>query len=445
MAKAASAVRIRLTAINIDDNPIREVCMAATSGIREFCVTVSVLLSSTVSAFGIEPAAISWNQWRGPSRDGQFHGQRWPEKLDENSLRLKWRVELPPSYSGPIITPNSIIVTGTADQKTEIVFALDRKNGNAAWRKEWTGAVTVPFFAASNGSWIRSTPAFDGETVFVAGMRDVLVAIDEQTGNERWRIDFVEKLTSPVPSFGFVSSPLVDGDAVFVQAGASVIKLNKHSGDIIWRSVRDDGGMMGSAFSSPVIATLCGVRQLVVQTREKLAGVSIDSGEILWEQSVPAFRGMNILTPVITGDTIFTSSYQHKSWLFAVSNSAGHFEVKEVWSEKAQGYMSTPVIVDGHIYLHLQNQRFACLNLATGERSWTSKPFGKYASLVAQGDRILALDQTGRLLLLKANATEFELIDERKVSDEETWAHLAVCDDLVVVRELKGLSVFAWK
>ncbi len=392
-----------------------------------------------------ESTSTIWNQWRGPSRDGQFKGATWPSKLDENSLRRKWRVELPQSYSGPIVTADTVFVTGTQDQKTEVVIALDRRNGDVRWRVEWPGAITVPFFAASNGSWIRSTPAFDGETLYVAGMRDVLVALDGKTGTELWRIDFVKEFGSPVPSFGFVCSPLVDGESIFVQAGASVVKVDKKLGKVIWRSLRDDGGMMSSAFSSPVIANLCGVRQLVVQTREKLAGLSIDTGDVLWEQTVPSFRGMNILTPMVYGDNIFTSSYQNKSWLFAITKVDGKFQVREVWNEKSQGYMSTPVIVDGFLYIHLQNQRFACLNLATGERTWTSQPFGKYSSLIAQGDQILALDQTGRLLLLKANTREFELLDERQVSDQETWAHLAICDDLVVVRDLKGVSVFEWK
>ncbi len=310
---------------------------------------------------------------------------------------------------------------------------------------QWPGAMSVPFFAASNGSWIRATPAFDGDSLFVAGMRDVLVSLDARTGKENWRVDFVKEFKSPLPTFGFVSSPLLDGESLYVQAGASLVKLDKTTGKVIWRTLKDDGGMMGSAFSSPVIATLAGQRQLVVQTREKLAGVDPDSGTVLWEQEVPSFRGMNILTPVVMGDGVFTSSYQNKSWLFDITKSGEAFQVKEAWSNKAQGYMSTPVVIDGHAYMHLQNQRFACINLATGERTWTSTPYGKYASLVAQKDRILALDQKGELLLLKANPRQFELLDERKVSDQDTWAHLAVCGDEVFVRELNALSVFRWR
>ena len=76
--------------------------------------------------------------------------------------------------------------------------------------------------------------------------------------------------------------------------------------------------------------------------------------------------------------------------------------------------------------MHLQNQRFICVNLTTGERTWTSQPYGKYASFVAQGDLILALDQAGDLLLLKANPKAFELLEQRKISDQDTWAHVAV-------------------
>ena len=76
---------------------------------------------------------------------------------------------------------------------------------------------------------------------------------------------------------------------------------------------------------------------------------------------------------------------------------------------------------------------------------WTSQPYGKYSNLVAQKDQILALDQSGKLLLIKANPNRFELIDERQVSDQETWAHLAVCGDEVYVRELNALSTFRWR
>jgi hypothetical protein len=154
---------------------------------------------------------------------------------------------------------------------------------------------------------------------------------------------------------------------------------------------------------------------------------------------------MNILTPVVFGDSIFTSSYQNKSWLYRISKGAAGLTVNQAWENNAQGYMSTPVVIDGHAYLHLGNQRFTCINLQTGERTWTSKPFGKYASLVAQRDRILALDERGVLLLIKANPKEFELLSEKQVSEEETWAHLAIAGEELFIRELNAVVAWRWR
>ena len=140
-----------------------------------------------------------------------------------------------------------------------------------------------------------------------------------------------------MPDFGFVCSPLVDGDAVYVQAGAGLVKLNKRTGEMLWRTLKDQGGMWGSVFSSPSFATLAGKRQLVVQTREKLAGVDPADGKVLWEQPVEAFRGMNILTPVVADDMLFTSTYGGKTIGFKVAQADGKFTVAEAWTAQGAG------------------------------------------------------------------------------------------------------------
>jgi outer membrane protein assembly factor BamB len=404
---------------------------------------LSAILILTTSAEG---EASTWPQWRGPNRDGQVSGSAWPDKLDTNHLREVWRVELGPSYSGPVVGTDRIFTTETKDKTFERVTAFDRSTGKELWRAQWEGALSVPFFAKSNGDWIRATPAFDGESLFVAGMRDVLVCLDAQTGKERWRFDFVQKLSAPLPNFGFVCSPLVDGEDVYVQAGASLVKISKRTGELVWRTLRDQGGMWGSVFSSPVFAELAGRRQLVVQTREKLAGVDAADGTVLWEQPVEAFRGMNILTPVAYNDTLFSSAYGGKTLGFKIAQSSdGKFTVNETWKHKAQGYMSTPVVIDGVAYTHLKSQRVMAIEIETGRELWTSdQSFGKYWSLVAQGNRILALDQRGQLFLLRANKDKFDLLDRRQLTDNETWAHLAVAGDQIFVRELHALSAFRW-
>ena len=403
------------------------------------------LISLLLAASCAWSHAADWPQWRGPTRDGQVRDAAWPSSLSASNLTQIWRVELGPSFSGPIVSGSLVFTTETANKKTEVVRAFDRATGKQVWQVEWEGAISVPFFAKSSGDWIRSTPACDGESLFVAGMRDVLVCLDAKTGQERWRFDFVTKLDAPVPDFGFVCSPLVDGEAVYVQAGAGFAKLNKHTGALLWRTLKDQGGMFGSAFSSPVIAELGGKRQLLVQTRELLAGVDLASGSPLWTQPVAATRGMNILTPVPFGDGVFTSAYGGKTWFFRVSREGEAFKVAPAWSHKAQGYMCTPVVINGLAYEQLRSQRVMAIDLNTGKELWTTgESFGKYWSLVANGDRILALDQRGWVYLLNANPDKFDLVDKRKIADAETWAHLGVAGDQLFIRELKALAVWRW-
>ncbi|MBM3846287.1 MAG: pyrrolo-quinoline quinone, partial [Verrucomicrobia bacterium] len=191
------------------------------------------LLFLTLAAGALASSESSWPQWRGPDRDGRFAGPTWPAKLDTNHLHKVWQVELGPSYSGPVVAGDRVFTTETKDKKFEVVTCFDRRTGKQMWRTQWEGAMSVPFFARSNGDWIRATPACDAESLYVAGMRDVLVCLDLQTGAERWRFDFVKQMEAPSPDFGFVCSPLVDADSVYVQAGASFVKLNKRTGQVL--------------------------------------------------------------------------------------------------------------------------------------------------------------------------------------------------------------------
>jgi outer membrane protein assembly factor BamB len=380
-----------------------------------------------------------WLNWRGPNRDSVLPGAAWPDNLDESHLKLVWSQPFSDSYSGPLVTEAAVFTTETVDD-SERVTCLDRISGQTRWTKEWKGSMKVPFFAARNGSWIRSTPATDGEILFVGGIRDVLVALDCKTGAEVWRIDFAEKF-GKVPDFGMVCSPLIDGEFLYVQAGKGLHKLRRATGEIVWSSLGDDGSMMsGGAFSSPVIATLHGKRQLLVQTRTFLAGVDLESGSPLWKYEVAAFRGMNILTPTVWDNGVFTSSYGGRSLLLDISNGSTGTR----WENKLEGYMSSPVIIDHYLYMHLRNKRFACIDLTTGKEMWVTRPFGEYWSMITNGKEILALDQTGKLRLIAHDPQEFRMISERKVTEEEAWAHIAVAGSAVVIRTQKSLQMYQW-
>lgn len=391
-------------------------------------------------------AADVWTQWRGPARDGTFDGLAWPASLDTNSLRQAWSAALGPGYSGPVVTPTLVYSTETVSKKLERVTAFDRSTGKVRWTQQWEGALSVPFFAQSNGDWIRSTPAWDGTNLYVAGMRDVLVCLSGADGTTRWRIDFVQALKSDLPAFGCVSSPLVDGDSVYVQAGNGVARIEAASGKLLWHACKEGGGMSGGSFGSPVLLTLAGVRQLVVPTRTRLVGLSLQDGAELWSYAIESFRGMNILTPVLAAkDRLFTSAYGGKSLGIDIRSNGDRLTASTAWEFKAQGYMTTPVVIDGHAYLHLRSQRATCLDLASGTEKWTSgESFGKYWSLIANRDEVLALDEKGELILFRATPEKLEVLSRRKVSTTDTWAHVAVAGNRVFIRSLDALTAWDW-
>jgi outer membrane protein assembly factor BamB len=179
----------------------------------------------------------------------------------------------------------------------------------------------------------------------------------------------------------------------------------------------------------------------------------------LWNEKIESFRGMNILTPVVTADgKVFSSAHSGKSRMLSVASENGSVAtVKQLWDNKAQGYMSSPVVIGDYIYLHMKNQRFVCLDMRDGTEKWTTQPFGKYWSMVGNPKtaQILALDEAGQLRLIAADPSGYRLISEEKVADD-SWAHLAVQPIVggagdkdqglaIIVRALDRIRVYRWQ
>jgi len=377
-------------------------------------VAVFVALAAATTVGSAVAGDRDWDQWRGPQRDGSWHGD-FPESLDQ--LELAWEKKLQPSYSGPVTDGEAVFTTETVDESRERVTAFDLETGAVIWESEWDGAVTVPPFAAANGSWIKSTPALGAGALVVLGMRDELVCLDKASGEQRWKVDLAERFDARRPMFGGVCSPLIDRDAVYVLGGGGTVKLALGDGSTVWRALADEGDD-DDAFSSPIIARLAGVRQLVVQTRTRLCGVDLGDGSVLWQVPIQAHRNMNILTPTVIGDRVFTAAHSGRSQCFRVSRDAGSWSVGEVWNQKIQAYMSSPVADAETIYVHSKADRLTALDVETGAIRWTSRPVGKYQSLVRNRDAILGLSSRGELLLVEADPRELVVRSKRQVADD---------------------------
>jgi outer membrane protein assembly factor BamB len=160
---------------------------------------------------------------------------------------------------------------------------------------------------------------------------------------------------------------------------------------------------------------------------------------------VPAFRGMNIITPCRYKSGFFISAYGGGTSYLEIQKTENGYRTQEKWKTTIQGYMSTPIIVGKYAYMHLRNQRVTCIDIGTGKTQWTSTPFGKYWSMVSDGNRILALDEAGTLYLLNANPEKLEILDSYKLDTSNTWAHIGIVNGHILIRDLRQLICLKWK
>lgn len=192
------------------------------------------LLLLCISAFACGTSAQAesptWNQWRGPERNGFWDGEL-PKDL--SALTLSWEVPLEVSYSGPITDGELVYTTETVDETFERVTALDLATGKVRWTQQWKGAITVPGYARANGSWIKSTPALAENSFVILGMRDEVVCLEPADGKIRWKVDMASRFGSRRPPFGGVCSPIIDSGSVYVMAGGATVKLSLADGSTI--------------------------------------------------------------------------------------------------------------------------------------------------------------------------------------------------------------------
>src|SRR5207249_1190634 len=103
-------------------------------------------------------------------------------------------------------------------------------------------------------------------------------------------------------------SGVIDGERVVVPVGstngASLVCFNKRTGAILWKSGDDE-----AAYSSLMVATLAGVKQVVAFTAEALLGAGLETGKILWRVPLQTNAKRHAASPVIVDDHVMVNSH----------------------------------------------------------------------------------------------------------------------------------------
>ena len=158
------------------------------------------------------------------------------------------------------------------------------------------------------GDGPRGTPTVDGEFVYVEGGNGHVSCLNVSSGHTQWQVSLSDDFGGRRPGWGYSESPLVIGDLLIVTPGGSggtMAALNKKTGEVVWRT---ESVKQSAHYSSPVVATIHGVEQIVQFARESVFSVRADDGKTLWSYKAPANGTANCASPIIHENYVFASS-----------------------------------------------------------------------------------------------------------------------------------------
>ncbi len=273
-------------------------------------------------------------------------------------------------------------------------------------------------------------------------------AMTRQQESSVWRNDFKKEFPVTSPDFGNAMSPIVDQGLLIVHAGGpgkgALFAMDAVKGDVKWRWTDD-----GAGYSSPIIVNLNGTRQVVTQTQKNIVGIAESNGELLWKLPFTTDYEQNIVTPVLYKDLLIFSGIDKGAFAVRVAKKEGKFVPETVWqNEKASMYMSSPVLVGDFLYgmSHYRKGQYFCLDARTGQTQWTSNGAeGDNASIINAGPQILFLSNNADLTIANATEKKYEVLKKYTVAKSPTWAHPAVADNEIVIKDQKSLTLYAMK
>ena len=186
----------------------------------------------------------------------------------------------------------------------EVVAAYDVRTGRQIWTNTWTAA----FREFMGGDGPRATPTFADGFLYALGAQGELRCLEAASGRVIWRTNIIEDAGATNVQWGMAAAPLLVDDTVVVHPGGpdgkSVVAYNKRTGAKVWSSQND-----GAGYASPILATIAGVRQIVVFSATRLMGLKPEDGSFLWDYPWRTQADINASQPLLIGDSrVFLSS-----------------------------------------------------------------------------------------------------------------------------------------
>ena len=375
------------------------------------------------------PAPREFSQFLGPRRDATLAGIHLARDWSTEPPRLKWRQPIGSGWAGFAVA-GGLAITQEQRSGREAVVAYDLETGEPRWSHQ-RGA---SFASALAGDGPRATPTIHGGRVYALGATGLLAALELATGAVIYEKDVLAETGARRPSHGVAASPLILDDLVVVLAGGpdgrSLVAYDLHTGEQRW-----SGGDDPAAYSSPLVATLGGLRQIVVLNQHHVTGHDAAGGAVLWQHPWP--RGSErVSQPVpLAGDRLFVSTgYGIGGQLLQVSRGEdGAFSVEQLWETRRLKAKFTQIVEHEGFLYGLDDGVLVCLDPADGERRWKRGRYG-HGQVLLVDELLLVQAEDGAVVLVDPGPEQLVELGRFQAVEGRAWATPALAGDHLIVR-----------
>jgi outer membrane protein assembly factor BamB len=396
--------------------------------------------SGTGVLISLTPGPLDFPSFFGPSSNGFVDTVRLD--TDWSELKTAWRQPIGGGWSG-FIAVNGFAFTMEQRGLQEQVTCYEIHSGRLVWQH----SLEIRHATTLGGVGPKSTPTLDHGMLYALGATGVLRCLDGSSGELIWKLD-IPKLVDIAPeeevlqiAWGRANSPLVVDDLVVVPAGGpadgpkhSLIAFDRLTGEERWR-----GGGQQASYSSPILATIHGVRQIVSVNEDTISSHSIEDGTTYWEIEWPGKSNTNANTsqPHLLGDRLLiTKGYGAGMALYDI------FKVGDTWksdqryqkSKYLKTKLTSVVVRDNHAY-GLSDGILECIRIEDCRRMWKVREgrFG-HGQVLLVGDKILVLGDGGELALVAADPAGFHEYGRIQVFNAKTWNNLCLYGRYLLIR-----------
>ena len=351
--------------------------------------------------------------------------------------RLLWHQPVGQGWSAFAIAGNRAV---TQEQRgsDECTVCYDLHSGRQLWEHR---DLDTRFTEYYGGDGPRATPTIYQGRIYSLGGTGILNCLEATTGQRVWSSDTLHDAGAEHLAWGMSGSPLVFDDLVVVNPGGqndrSVVAYDRHTGEPTWHA-----GEGQASYSSPMLATMGGVQQVVMLNGPALAGYDAYTGRPLWNYPwlVNGSAMCSISQPVILQadgkpDRVFISAgYGKGCALVELSRSGSEFAVSEAWTpNKSLHAKFTNVVARNGFAYGLDGKILACVDLETGKRRWKGGRYG-HGQLILVDDLLLIQVESGEVALVKATAEGHQELSRFAPLSFKTWNNPALAGRLLLVR-----------